>query len=71
MTSHKEKFNTHKVFIIPVNESAEDDTSVTVMRVDCGHVSMRTAKRKLRVVLKEWNIPVQFIKKMIKELTRD
>ena len=63
--------HTRKIFIIPVNEAEEDDTSVTVMRVDCGEVPMRTAKRKLRVVFKEWGIPVRFQKKMIKELTRD
>ena len=60
----------NKVFLIPVNES-EDETSVTVMRVDCGAVSMRVAKRKLRVVLTEWMIPVKWQKKFIKELTRD
>lgn len=58
------------VFLIPVNES-EDETSVTVMRVDVGNVAMRTAKRKLRVVLTVWGIPVRFQKKMIKELCRD
>jgi hypothetical protein len=57
------------VFIIPVNES-EDETSVTVMRVDVGNVTMRTAKRKLRIVLTVWDIPVQFQKKMIQELCR-
>ena len=41
------------------------------MRVDVGNVAMRTAKRKLRVVLTVWGIPVRFQKKMIKELCRD
>jgi len=58
------------VFLIPVNES-EDGSSVTVMRVDVGNVTMRTAKRKLRVVLTVWGIPIRFQKMMIKELTRD
>lgn len=58
------------VFIIPVNES-EDGGSVTVMRIDVGDVSMRVAKRKLRIVFDEWQIPKRFQKMMIKELTRD
>ncbi len=64
------KVESRKVFIIPVNEK-EDSTSVTMMRVDCGNVTMRTAKRKLRVVLREWGIPKRFQKIFIKELTRD
>lgn len=64
------KVESRKVFIIPVNE-AEDSTSVTMMRVDCGNVTMRTAKRKLRVVLSEWGIPKNSQKLFIKELTRD
>ncbi len=58
------------VFLIPVNES-EDGGSVTVMRVDVGDVSMRVAKRKLRIVFKEWGVPTRFLKKMVKELTSD
>lgn len=58
------------VFLIPVNES-EDGGSVTIMRVDVGDVSMRVAKRKLRVVLTEWGIPRQQQKMIIRELTRD
>ena len=58
------------VFLIPVNESV-DEGSVTVMRVDVGNVTMRTAKRKLRVIFTVWGIPVPFQKKMIKELCRD
>ena len=58
------------VFLIPVNES-EDGGSVTVMRIDMGDISMRVAKRKLRIIFKEWCIPVQFHKRMIKELCRD
>ncbi len=58
------------VFIIPVNES-EEENSVTLMRVDVGDVSMRTAKRKLRIVFKEWGIPTSWQKKFIKELCRD
>ena len=57
------------VFLIPVNES-EDGGSVTVMRVDVGNVTMRTAKRKLRIVFKEWKVPPFLIKKLIKELCR-
>lgn len=57
------------VFLIPVNES-EEDGSVTLMRLDMGDISMRVAKRKLRIILSEWGIPVKFQKKMIKELTR-
>ena len=60
-----------KVFIIPIAEPNEDDKSATVMRVDCGYVSMRVAKRKLRVVLTEWGVPRYFQKLFIKELTRD
>ena len=63
--------HTRKVFIIPVNKPEDGDTSATVMRVDCGAVSMRSAKRKLRVVFKEWGVQTRFQKKMIKELTRD
>jgi len=58
------------IFLIPVNES-EDGGSVTVMRIDMGDISMRVAKRKLRIVFKEWGIPVQFHKRMIKELCSD
>ena len=58
------------VFLIPVNES-EDGGSVTVMRVDVGDISLRVAKRKLRQVFKVWDIPVQFHKRMIKELCSD
>ncbi len=58
------------VFLIPVNES-EDGGSVTVMRVDVGDVSMRVAKRKLRIIFKEWGVPVRYMKKMIKELCSD
>lgn len=58
------------VFLIPVNES-EDGQSVTVMRVDVGAVTMRTAKQKLRVVLSEWGIPKFMMKKFVKELCRD
>lgn len=54
-------------FLIPVNES-EDETSVTIMLVDVGDVSMRVAKRKLRVVFTEWGIPVFLQKKLITEL---
>ena len=57
------------VFLIPVNES-EEDGSVTLMRLDMGDISMRVAKRKLRIILSVWGIPVKFQKKMIKELTR-
>lgn len=57
------------VFLIPVNES-EDGGSVTVMRVDVGDVSMRVAKRKLRIIFKEWKVPTFLIKKMIKELCK-
>lgn len=64
------KVESRKVFIIPVNES-DDSPSVTMMRVDCGCVTMRTAKRKLRVVLTEWGIPKKYQKIFIKELTRD
>lgn len=59
------------VFLIPVNETDEDDTSVTLMRVDVGNVCMRVAKRKLRVVFTEWGIPTSWQKTMIRELTRD
>lgn len=69
MAAYKRE-QTQKVFIIPVN-SGEDETSVTLMRVDCGKVSMRVAKRKLRVVLTEWGIPKKYQKIFIKELTRD
>jgi hypothetical protein len=58
------------IFLIPVNES-EDGQSVTVMRVDVGDVTMRVAKRKLRVVLTEWAIPKRFHKLIIKELTHE
>ena len=58
------------VFLIPVNES-DDGGSVTVMRIDCGAVTMRTAKRKLRIVLKEWGIPAYLLKRFVKELTSD
>ncbi len=58
------------VFLIPVNEVTddEDNTSVTVMRVDVGDISMRVAKRKLRKVFSVWKIPTYLQKKMIKEL---
>lgn len=62
--------HTRKVFLIPVNDD-EDDTSVTVMRIDMGEIPMRSAKRKLRTIFKEWGVPVHFQKKMIKELCRD
>ena len=55
-----------RVFLIPVNETEEG--SVTLMKVNVGAVSMRVAKRKLRVVFTEWNIPVNFHKKLLKEL---
>lgn len=58
------------VFLIPVNES-EDGGSVTVMRVNVGAVTMRTAKRKLRIVLGEWGIPKPMMKRFIKELYRE
>ena len=58
------------VFLIPVNE-ADDCESVTLMRVDVGDVTMRVAKRKLRIVFTEWGIPKRFQKLMIKELSRD
>ena len=57
------------VFLIPVNES-EDGGSVTLMRLDMGDISMRVAKRKLRIVFKEWGIPTMFHKKLINELTK-
>lgn len=59
-----------KVFLIPVNES-EDGGSVTVMRIDMGCISMRVAKRKLRIVFREWGIPTYKMKILIKELCRD
>ena len=60
------------VFLIPVNDAeGNDETSVTIMRIDVGDISMRVAKRKLRIVFSEWGIPTRFQKKMIKELCRD
>lgn len=57
------------VFLIPVNES-EDGGSVTLMRLDMGDISMRVAKRKLRIIFKEWSIPTMFHKRLINELTK-
>jgi hypothetical protein len=57
-------------FIIPVNEVEYDESgmgSQTLKIVDVGDVSPRTAKRKLRMVLQEWGIPNNRIKKLIKE----
>lgn len=54
-------------FTFPVNE-AEDGGSVTYKVVDCGDVSLRVAKRKVRVVLHEWGIPANQIKKLINEM---
>ncbi len=53
-------------FLIPVNEAAEGE-SQTCMVVDVGDVTERTAKRKLRLVFKEWEIPVPQIKRLLKE----
>ena len=46
----------------------ETDQARTVYRIDLGDVSVRTAKKKLRIVLKEWNVPTFLMKKVIKEL---
>ena len=64
--SHKAE--SRKVFLIPVNAAVEGEATHTVMRVDCGNVTMRTAKRKLRIVFNEWGIPARFQKIFIKEL---
>ncbi len=53
-------------FLIPVNEAAEGE-SQTCMVVDVGDVTERTAKRKLRLVFKEWGIPAPQIKRLLKE----
>lgn len=55
-------------FIIPVNEPDTITGSVTYKQIDVGDVSLRVAKRKLRIVLKEWGIPDNQLKKFINEL---
>ncbi|ASL24408.1 hypothetical protein vBAspPH44_25 [Alteromonas phage vB_AspP-H4/4] len=52
---------------IPVNELVDGEESVTVMRIDFGDVTERVAKRKMRVILDEWNIPRKYHKKLMKE----
>ena len=57
-------------FLIPINEieyNEEGMGSQTCKVVDVGDVSTRTAKRKLRIVLKEWGIPTNRIKSLVKE----
>lgn len=57
-------------FIIPINEvdyNEEGLGSQTCKVVDVGNVSPRTAKKKLRIIFKEWGIPSNQIKKLVKE----
>ena len=54
-------------FVIPVNEPC-DNGSVTYMTLDMGDVSIRVAKRKLRIILTTWGIPKNKQKKLINEL---
>lgn len=53
-------------FTFPVNEAVDGGT-VTYKVVDCGDVSLKVAKRKLRIVLKEWGVPANQMKKLINE----
>lgn len=55
-------------FIIPVNEPDNITGSVTYKQVDVGDVSLRVAKRKLRIVLAEWGFPQNQIKKFVNEM---
>lgn len=58
------------VYFIPINEPAVEGGSVTYYRVDCGDVSVRTAKRKLREFLTEVGLEKHKQKKFINELVK-
>ena len=57
-------------FTIPINDVVYNEEglgSQTCKVVDVGDVSLRTAKKKLRIVLKEWGVPAYKIKQVLKE----
>jgi hypothetical protein len=58
------------VYFIPINEQEVEGGSVTYYRVDCGDVSVRTAKRKLREFLTVVGLEKHKQKKFINELVK-
>lgn len=56
--------------MIPINEPDPENGSVTYYRVDCGDVSVRTAKRKLRQFLTVVGVEQHKQKKFINDLVK-
>lgn len=58
------------IYMIPINEPDPENGSVTYYRVDCGDVSVRTAKRKLREFLTHAGVEKHEQKKFINDLVK-